>query len=91
MTRLSYFALSALTAFSLLGCGGETSVEPGISSATSTLPSYTVNLKTTIAGQYVSAENGGGGAINANRPAASTWETFTFYDINGGTFDIAIP
>ncbi|HEX4346413.1 MAG TPA: glycoside hydrolase family 30 beta sandwich domain-containing protein, partial [Vicinamibacterales bacterium] len=28
--------------------------------------------------------NGGGGVVDANRAVASTWETFTLYDINGG-------
>ena len=43
-----------------------------------------LTLQTAVAGQFVSAENGGGGALNANRPTASTWETFTLYDLNGG-------
>jgi beta-glucanase (GH16 family) len=43
-----------------------------------------ITLRTAVGGLYVTAENGGGGAVNANRPAASTWETFTLYDLNGG-------
>jgi len=35
-------------------------------------------------GQYVVAENGGGGAVNADRWAAGSWETFTLEDLNGG-------
>lgn len=44
-----------------------------------------LTLRTAVGAQYVSAENGGGGALTANRAAASTWETFTLYDLNGGT------
>jgi len=33
-------------------------------------------------GQYVVAENGGGGAINANRTVRAEWETFTWDKIN---------
>jgi len=35
-------------------------------------------------GQYVVAENGGGGVVNANRASAGGWETFTLVDRNGG-------
>jgi len=44
-----------------------------------------LTLKTAVGGQFVSAENGGGGDVNANRPVAQGWETFTLYDLNGGT------
>lgn len=36
-------------------------------------------------GHYVVAEGGGGGVINANRPKASTWETFDLLVLGGGT------
>jgi peptidyl-Lys metalloendopeptidase len=35
-------------------------------------------------GNYVVAEGGGGGAVNANRVEARTWETFILIDRNGG-------
>jgi hypothetical protein len=38
-------------------------------------------------GQYMVAEGGGGGAINANRSAAGPWETFTLHDLDGGNLD----
>ncbi len=38
-------------------------------------------------GSYVVAEGGGGGAINANRPAAGPWERFYLVDHNGGSID----
>jgi chitinase len=45
----------------------------------------TLTLKTAIGGQFVSAEHGGGGDVLANGPVASTWETFTLIDLNGGS------
>jgi len=45
----------------------------------------TLTLKTAVGAQFVSAENGGGGDVNANRAVAQGWETFTLYDLNGGT------
>ena len=38
-------------------------------------------------GQYVSAENGGGGAVDANRDVAGPWETFHLDLIDGGLAD----
>ena len=35
-------------------------------------------------GQYVCAEQGGGGVVNANRAALGPWETFTFKRLAGG-------
>ncbi|MCB0304641.1 MAG: hypothetical protein KDI38_12775 [Calditrichaeota bacterium] len=34
--------------------------------------------------EYFTAENGGGGEINADRSTPWTWETFTLTDLNGG-------
>ncbi len=67
------------------GCqaGAASQGEPGEAAPLSTA-TYSVTFKTALAGQYVSAENGGGGVVDANRAVASTWETFTLYDINGG-------
>lgn len=53
-----------------------------IAAATTT---RTLTLRTAVGAQFVTAENGGGGAVNANRPVASGWETFTLFDLNGGT------
>ncbi len=36
-------------------------------------------------GQYVVAEEGGGGEVKADRDAAGEWETFTLIDLNGGS------
>jgi hypothetical protein len=44
-----------------------------------------LTLRTAIGGQFVTAEHGGGGDVHASGPAASTWETFTLIDLNGGS------
>jgi hypothetical protein len=36
-------------------------------------------------GDYVVAENGGGGVVNANRGSAGPWESFTLIDLNSGS------
>ena len=48
--------------------------------------SISVNLQAAN-GQYVVAENDGGGVVNANRDSAGPWETFELVDLNGGTLD----
>jgi hypothetical protein len=58
---------------------------------TSAFSAYMVNINApstktgitlrTCNGYFLCAENGGGGAVNANRPSAGEWETFT---ISGG-------
>jgi hypothetical protein len=40
-------------------------------------------------GQYLCAEGGGGGGLNANRNALGPWETFIVEDIWAGTQNIA--
>lgn len=61
--------------------GPDAGVPTELGAGTNTRP---ITLRTAIRGRYLVAENGGGGVINANRPAASTWETFTLFDQNGG-------
>ncbi|MBC7658404.1 MAG: chitinase [Chitinophagaceae bacterium] len=43
-----------------------------------------VNLKTVGTGQFLTAENGGGNVLNANRWGAQGWEEFKLIDKNGG-------
>jgi beta-glucanase (GH16 family) len=43
-----------------------------------------VTLRTAGSGHYLCAEDGGGGLVNANRPSAQGWETFTLLDRNEG-------
>ncbi len=42
-------------------------------------------------GQWVVAEGGGGGAVNANRSGAGVWETFGLLDLNGGSLSHGDP
>ncbi|MDB4969770.1 MAG: hypothetical protein JWN44_5459 [Myxococcales bacterium] len=81
-TALLPLALVALAA----GCGGETTLdgESGVESSLAAATSYTLTLKTTVGGKFVSAENGGNAALLANRDAAQAWERFTLYDLDGG-------
>lgn len=44
----------------------------------------TVRLRTAVAGTYVTAEQGGGGELRADRAVADLWETFTLLDQDGG-------
>jgi hypothetical protein len=64
---------------------GSNSLEAGVIAAGATTRALT--LRTAVGAQFVSAENGGGGAVNANRPTAAGWETFTLYDLNGGALE----
>ena len=42
-------------------------------------------------GQYMVAEGGGGGEVNANRSAIGSWEKFTMVDLNGGSLNAGDP
>ena len=42
-------------------------------------------------GQYMVAEGGGGGDVNANRSAIGPWEKFTIVDLNGGSLNAGDP
>jgi len=42
-------------------------------------------------GQYVVAEGGGGGVVNANRDVAAAWEHFGLVDLNGGSLQDGDP
>lgn len=46
-------------------------------------PGLTVNMQAAN-GQWLVAEGGGGGIVNANRDHAGPWESFTVVDHNGG-------
>lgn len=47
---------------------------------------YLISLKTRL-GNYITAEQGGGGIINANRTRANEWEVFTLLDLNEGELE----
>ncbi|XP_074262981.1 putative glucan 1,3-beta-glucosidase A isoform X2 [Silene latifolia] len=49
-----------------------------------------VQLNSTYIGKYVSAENGGGTILVANRTSASGWETFKLWRIDENTFNFRV-
>lgn len=49
-----------------------------------------IQLKSVTIGKYVSAENGGGTILVANRTAASGWETFKLWRIDESTFNFKV-
>ncbi|HWZ87255.1 MAG TPA: hypothetical protein VNW92_00345, partial [Polyangiaceae bacterium] len=46
-----------------------------------------VNFKTQLMGNYVGAQNNGGGAVIATATVAQAWATFSLIDINGGALN----
>jgi beta-glucanase (GH16 family) len=77
-----------LAALLLAGCDASGTIvdtpvdtEPWIGPA---LTGSAVTLQADVKGQYLCAENGGGGAVNANRPQPRAWETFGLIDRDGG-------
>ncbi len=80
MRRTLALAFAATTASCMVG---DPATDPDLTGAVSGA-APTITLRTAIGGKYVAAENGGGGDLHANRDAASTWETFTLRDLNGG-------
>ncbi|CDP20281.1 unnamed protein product [Coffea canephora] len=49
-----------------------------------------VQLKSTMLNKYLTAENGGGSNLVANRDSASGWETFWLWRINENTFNLRV-
>jgi hypothetical protein len=78
--------LTIIVCLALAGCGGHVDGGSGATSeaALAGPTRRAITLKTAVRGTYVVAENGGGGVVNANREVASTWETFTLHDLDGG-------
>jgi hypothetical protein len=56
-------------------------LEPEWTVATTLLPR--IHLRTSDAVHYLVAEDGGGGAVNADRRTAGLWETFTLLAVDG--------
>jgi hypothetical protein len=50
-----------------------------------------IQLRAIQDGTWVSADQGGGGAVTADRPAGSIWETFEIIDLNGGDLQTGDP
>ncbi len=51
---------------------------------------YSISLKTRL-GNFVTAENNGGGLVSANRTQAHEWEIFTLLDLNEGELEDGDP
>ncbi len=84
LLRVAIKPLLLATALSTWGCSGaETSdvVENKLEAVTI----GGVHFQTVLSGQYVGAQNNGGGSINATANTAQGWETFTIDDLNGGS------
>src|SRR5260370_35055170 len=82
--RMVLWTVCSLLA-SACGSGTGASVNP------SAVGGRAVTFKTAIGGKFLSAENGGGGVIDATRDVASTWETFQLHDRNGGDLNSGAP
>jgi beta-glucanase (GH16 family) len=63
------------------GDGGPVLADASIASEVS------VAFKTKVTGQYLSATDGGGGLITADRASAQGWEIFSLVDLDGGSLD----
>ena len=77
--------------FGLVGCATDPTADPSAGSdgtigevVAAALATRPVTLQTAVGQRFVSAENGGGGDVHADRAVASGWETFTLNDLNGG-------
>ena len=70
-----------------MGCAVTTSADDGslASSAAVTSSVSGVTFKTQMTGNFIGAQNNGGGAVIATATVAQAWETFTLIDQNGGT------
>jgi len=86
---MRYLRTLTLTTLGLAGCVVSADDPPTAQlSSNAIVPGSTtraLTLRASVGGQFVTAENGGGGDINVNRATAQGWETFTLYDQNGGT------
>lgn len=77
--RSPAFAALISAALLFVACRNEATIDPGVSDATvetGLRVAAQVHLRTND-GHYLVAEEGGGGAVNANRTSAGAWETFT--------------
>ncbi|KAL3619727.1 hypothetical protein CASFOL_034639 [Castilleja foliolosa] len=54
------------------------------------LDGTSLQLKSVTLGKYLSAENGGGSIIVANRTDASGWESFALWRINANAFNLRV-
>ena len=68
----------------LTGCADESSLVADPASELALAATWSVYLRTEITGHYLTAQNAGGGAVNATAIAPREWENFQLIDANGG-------
>ena len=77
-------ALLAMVTALGAGCQGVPAEGAPVSVGTDVEVTRTVTFETSLTRQYLSADNGGGGALTARGAAPRAWETLTLTDTNGG-------
>jgi beta-glucanase (GH16 family) len=89
-----HVAAAALLAAALIGCGiqndDDTTLEDADAAVLSqplTTSRTIATFKTAIAGRFLGAEQGGGGAVRAVATQALGWERFTLIDLDGGALE----
>jgi len=81
---LARIAFLGLIAPALSACGTDGHHEGARSRFRQTLDLPGVSFQTLLRGQYLGAQNDGGGAVTATALVAQGWEKFTLIDENGG-------
>jgi beta-glucanase (GH16 family) len=84
--RFRLLALCASSVLALSACGSAEPLEP-VASSSDALVVGGITLQTLLVPRFLSAQNGGGGALLANGAAARAWETFALDDLNGGALE----
>ena len=93
MTRLTWFRATPGQSALLFGllvcaCHGEIESEPNdTDESLEALTPVTVTFRTELTGQYLCADQGGGGPVSADRTAPQAWETFKLLDLNDGALE----
>jgi hypothetical protein len=74
-----------LLPLALASCSADGRAKESPTSSAEGLSYAGVTFQAVLGGQYFSAQNGGGGAVNATATAAQSWETFTLIDQSGSS------
>jgi hypothetical protein len=90
--KLSYFFLRSsvrrlslsLVSLALAACGAR-DISPEGSFGSGALSLGGVSFQTVLGGQFIGAQNNGGGAIDATASTVQAWEMFSLIDVNGGS------
>ena len=81
--RKAFLAISILAAAAGCSAAPTEADSLGSEALTSRIPGVT--FQTQLHGNFVGAQNDGGGNVIATATVAQGWETFTLFDQNGGT------